>query len=146
MVQFENLVITPKESPNGNPLTVRFTISNNQETDDTIGFIIEHHPPAYLIIDEANTSLKYFQYAKSVPLKDGEHRAYHFTFSSKYVGVNTVVVNYLGHQVLAGESNEPARASDRHHWLRSGHGLHLLTVLLRLADVMIDCIQENVYR
>ena len=101
MVQFENLVISPKGISKWEPLTVMFTITINQETDDTIGFIIEHHPPAYLIIDEANTSLKYFQYAKSVPLEAGEHLAYDFTFSSKYTGVNTVVVNYLGHQVLA---------------------------------------------
>jgi len=98
MVQFENLVITHK---GGGARTVMFTIYNNQETDDTIGFIIEHHPPAYPNIDEANTSLKYFQYAKSVSLKAGEHRAYDFTFSSNNTGVNTIVVNYLGHQVLA---------------------------------------------
>jgi len=100
-IQFQGLIISPRKISQWENITIMFIITNKQAQNDTIGFIIEHHPPAYLIIDEGNTSLKYFQYAKSVSIEAGERFFYKYVLSSKYTGVNTVVMNYLGHQVWA---------------------------------------------
>lgn len=95
-IVYNSLTITPKKVMSGENVTILFTIINNQTRDAVAGFIIEHHPPPYTIIDEENMTLKYFQYAKSVSILSNQTLTYRFVLASNYTGVNTVVVSYLG--------------------------------------------------
>ena len=99
-IRFQLLMIYPNKINQGENVSITFIINNNQDVDAVVGFIIEHHPLANLIIDEADTSLKYFQYAKSVSMSENQWVYYKFDLSSNYTGVNTVVVTQEGSQVL----------------------------------------------
>ena len=93
---FQDIRITPDEITQSNNTMIRFNITNKLENEATVGFIIEHHPPAYQIIDEENMTLKYLQYAKSVTIPAKMTITYEYVLSSNYTGVNTVVINYQG--------------------------------------------------
>ncbi|TFH13483.1 hypothetical protein E4H04_11880 [Candidatus Bathyarchaeota archaeon] len=95
-ILFQDLMISPYEIYQGKNTTIRFNITNKQENEATIGFIIEHHPPPYQIIDEENMTLKYLQYAKSVIVPARSTITYEYILSSNYAGVNTIVINYQG--------------------------------------------------
>jgi len=110
-IWFQNLTVTPSEVNHGDNITIQFRITNNRALEQNIGFIIEHHPPAYMIIDNENMSLKFFQYAKSVSVRPNQTVIYKYVLSSPnyYPGVNSIIINYLGGQII-GESftvNQP---------------------------------------
>lgn len=93
---FQDLRINPEEIHQGENTTIRFNITNKQEKDAMVGFIIEHHPPPYQTNDEENRTLKYLQYAKSVNIPSKTTITYEYILSSNYNGVNTVEINYQG--------------------------------------------------
>jgi len=93
---FQDIRIPPDEITPRNNTMIRFNITNKLENEVTVGFIIEHHPPPYQIIDEENMTLKYLQYAKSVTIPAKRTITYEYVLSSNYTGVNTVVINYQG--------------------------------------------------
>ena len=101
-IAFRDLMVTPKEISSGENVSIQFFITNKRSQERNIGFIIEHHPPVYLIIDEESMTLKFFQFAESISLQPNQTILYvYFPLSSNYVGVNTVIINYLGGQALA---------------------------------------------
>ncbi len=93
---FQDLRIAPDEIHKGKNITIRFNITNKQEKEAIVGFIIEHHPPPYQIIDQENMTLKYVQYAKSVTIPAKRTITYEYILNSNYTGVNTVMINYQG--------------------------------------------------
>jgi hypothetical protein len=96
---FQDLEITPKEPYLGENVTIRFKLNNTNIQGGTVGFIIEHHPPAYLMDD--NTSQRYPQIAKSVLVPQNQMISYKYELSSNYTGVNVIVIYHEGSQVLA---------------------------------------------
>jgi len=101
-ILFQNLTVTPSEVNHGENITIQFKITNNHVLEQNIGFIIEHHPPAYRIIHNENMSLKYFQYAKSVLVRPNQTVIYKYVLSSPnyYPGVNSIIINYQGGQII----------------------------------------------
>ncbi len=102
-IWFQDLSVTPEEINYGENVTIQFNITNKGSQEKNVGFIIEHHPPAYLIIHDENMTLPYFQYAKSISLQPNQKINYKYTLrtSNYYPGVNTIIINYLGSKVLA---------------------------------------------
>ena len=101
-IVFDVLTITPNHVSVDENVTLLFKITNNENRDELVGFIIEHHPPPYLIVDNENMTLKYYQYAKSTTIPAGKTITYVYRLSSEYPGVNTIVVTHEGSPVLTG--------------------------------------------
>lgn len=99
-ILFQDLRISPKEIRQGANTTIRFNITSKLEQETTVGFIIEHHPPPYQVIDEENMTLKYLQYAKSSAIPTKSTITYECNLSTRYTGVNTIVITYLGSPML----------------------------------------------
>ena len=55
---FDTLTMTPNHVSIDENVTLLFKITNNENRDELVGFIIEHHPPPYLIVDNENMTLK----------------------------------------------------------------------------------------
>jgi hypothetical protein len=101
-ILFQNLTVTPSEVNHEENITIQFRITNNHALEHNIGFIIEHHPPAYRIIHNKNMSLKFFQYAKSVSVRPNQTVIYKYVLGSPnyHPGVNSITINYLGGQII----------------------------------------------
>lgn len=102
-IVFQDLKVTPEEIDRGDNVTIQFKITNNGDQEENIGFILEHHPPAYLIKYDENVTLPYFQYAKSVLVPPNQTIIYKYTLRSSnyYHGVNSIIINYQGSQTIA---------------------------------------------
>lgn len=102
-IAFQDLTVAPKEINHSENMTILFKITNRRSQERIIGFIIEHHPPAYLIIDEENMTLKYFQFAKSISVLPNQTITYEYVLRvpNYYPGVNSIIINYQGSQALA---------------------------------------------
>jgi len=114
---FQDLTITPEEINNGENVTILFKITSKENQESTVGFIIEHHPPPYQIIDEEKLTLKYFQIAKSISIPARRTISYEYILESNYTGVNTIEINYQGSPILINtfkviESNKTNNDSD----------------------------------
>ena len=97
---FQGLSIWPRTISQGENITMQFMITNKLDQENTVRFIIEHHPTAYQVIDNENMTKKYFQIAKSVSIQPDRTNIYTYVLGSNYTGVNTIIISHQGRQIL----------------------------------------------